>query len=109
MKGAPPAGTYWAANYPHTAWFDMSAYYIQAFKTGSYPAITVRIVVSHTYKFYHHVRSLLTWAHLQQDVIYYWSRPHPKGATASADQFGKPSGWDWSLVSNLFGLFCNPC
>ena len=62
----------------------------------------------HTYKFYHHVRYLLTWAHLQQDVIYYWSRPHPKGATASADQFGKPSGWDWSLVSNLFGLFCNP-
>lgn len=72
LKGAPPASTYWAANYPHTPWFDMSAYYIQAFKTGSYPAIT-------------------------QDVIYYWSRPHPKGATASADQFGKPSGWDWSL------------
>lgn len=37
-------GTYWAEKFPHTAWFDMSQYYITAFKTGSYPAITVSFV-----------------------------------------------------------------
>ena len=33
----------WAANFPHIAWFNMSQYYITAFKTGKYPAISVRI------------------------------------------------------------------
>ena len=42
IKGAQPQGTTWATNYPHTAWFEMSQYYITAFKTGSFPAITVR-------------------------------------------------------------------
>ena len=37
-----PAGTTWAEGFPHTAWFDMSQYYITAFKTGYYPPITVR-------------------------------------------------------------------
>lgn len=46
IRGAQPAGTYWADNFPHTAWFDMSEYYIKAFKTGSYPAIKVRLVSS---------------------------------------------------------------
>ena len=42
IKGAQPAGTTWANGFPHTAWFDMSEYYITAFKTGVYPDITVR-------------------------------------------------------------------
>ena len=42
IKSDQPQGTTWATNFPHTAWFDLSAYYITAFKTGSYPAITVR-------------------------------------------------------------------
>ena len=42
IKGAQSGGTTWATNYPHTAWFEMSQYYITAFKTGSFPAITVR-------------------------------------------------------------------
>ena len=42
IKGSQPAGTTWATNYPHTAWSEMSQYYIAAFKTGNYPAITVR-------------------------------------------------------------------
>ncbi|KAF8970709.1 glycosyl hydrolase family 71-domain-containing protein [Flammula alnicola] len=71
FKGAQPAGTFWAENFPHTAWFDLSQYYIKAFQTGSYPAIT-------------------------QSVIYFWARPHPAAATASGDSLGKPTGWDWS-------------
>ena len=35
----------WVVGFPHKAWYDMSGYYITAFKTGSYPAITVRIVL----------------------------------------------------------------
>ena len=42
IQGDQPEGTTWATNFPHTAWFDMSEYYITAFKTGTYPAITVR-------------------------------------------------------------------
>lgn len=60
-----PTGTTWADGFPHTAWLDMSAvrryltsslnlflkpiyhyalqYYISAFKTGSYPSITVSL------------------------------------------------------------------
>ncbi|KAF9529116.1 glycosyl hydrolase family 71-domain-containing protein [Crepidotus variabilis] len=71
VQGDQPAGTTWATNYPHTAWFDLSQYYITAFKTGSYPAIT-------------------------KDTIYFWARPHPANAGASADGLGKPSGWDWT-------------
>ena len=33
----------WVVGFPHKAWYEMSEYYITAFKTGSYPAITVRI------------------------------------------------------------------
>ena len=35
----------WVVGFPHKALYDMSGYYITAFKTGSYPAITVRIVL----------------------------------------------------------------
>ncbi|KAG5643314.1 hypothetical protein DXG03_001198 [Asterophora parasitica] len=71
IKGAQPDGTTWVNGFPHTAWFDLSQYYITAFRTGSYPAIT-------------------------QDVIYYWARPHPAAAQASSDGLGKPQGWDWT-------------
>ncbi|KAJ2919641.1 hypothetical protein MD484_g834, partial [Candolleomyces efflorescens] len=72
IRGAQPTGTYWADGFPHTAWYDMSEYYITAFKTGSYPAIT-------------------------KDVIYYWSKPHPALATASIDGGRRPDGYNWSL------------
>ena len=42
IKGAQPEGTTWATNFPHIAWSEMSQYYVTAFKTGSFPAITVR-------------------------------------------------------------------
>ncbi|KAK0491404.1 glycosyl hydrolase family 71-domain-containing protein [Armillaria novae-zelandiae] len=74
FKGAQPDGTYWAENFPHTIFYDLSQYYITAFKTGSYPAIT-------------------------QDVIYYWARPHPYAANAYSDSLGKPTGWDWATDS----------
>ncbi|KAF9484188.1 hypothetical protein BDN70DRAFT_181683 [Pholiota conissans] len=71
FKGAQPTGTFYAQDYPHTAWFDLSEYYIKAFQTGSYPAIT-------------------------SSKIYFWARPHPAGASASGDSLGKPTGWDWT-------------
>ncbi|KAJ7871726.1 glycosyl hydrolase family 71-domain-containing protein [Mycena leptocephala] len=76
-----PAGTTWADGYPHTAWFDMSAYYIQAFKTGVYPAIT-------------------------QDVIYYWARPHPHDAIVSGDGT-RPDNWDWTQDYLWVAAFCS--
>ncbi|KAJ6614204.1 glycosyl hydrolase family 71-domain-containing protein [Mycena sp. CBHHK59/15] len=75
-----PAGTTWATGYPHTAWFDMSAYYIRAFKTGTYPAIT-------------------------QDVIYYWARPHPHDVIVSSDG-ARPDNWDWTADYLWAAAFC---
>ncbi|KAJ3969097.1 glycoside hydrolase family 71 protein [Lentinula raphanica] len=71
FEGAQPAGTYWAQNYPHTAWINLSKYYITAYKTGTYPTIT-------------------------QDVVYWWCRPHPALATATSDSLGRPTGYDWA-------------
>ncbi|KAF9031789.1 WSC-domain-containing protein [Hymenopellis radicata] len=70
--GEQPDGTYWAENFPHTAFFDLSQYYITAFKTGSYPAITV------------------ARCHLLL------GSPHAFWATASSDSLAKPDGWDWT-------------
>ncbi|KAG6872919.1 hypothetical protein C0995_005177 [Termitomyces sp. Mi166 len=70
IHGLQPSGTTWVNNFPHTAWQELSAYYVHAFKTGSYPSIT-------------------------EDVVYYWARPHPASAHASKDFLGKPQGWDW--------------
>ncbi|KAJ8522393.1 hypothetical protein ONZ45_g1040 [Pleurotus djamor] len=70
VKGAMPSGTNWVNGLPHSAWFDLCEYYIKAFQTGSYPAIT-------------------------KDVIYYWARTHPAAATASGDPLPRPKGWDW--------------
>ncbi|RXW14755.1 hypothetical protein EST38_g11100 [Candolleomyces aberdarensis] len=72
IQGSQPSGTHWADGSPHIAWFDMSEYYIKAFKTGSYRAIT-------------------------KDAIYYWSKPHPTQATASVDGGRRPDGNNWSL------------
>ncbi|PPR05439.1 hypothetical protein CVT26_011317 [Gymnopilus dilepis] len=80
IKGAQPAGTTYATGFPHTAWYDLSKYYISAFKTGLYPTIT-------------------------KDVIYFWARPHPAGATASGDSLGKPTGWDWTEDSMWAAVF----
>ncbi|KAF8881503.1 glycosyl hydrolase family 71-domain-containing protein [Infundibulicybe gibba] len=80
IHGAQPDGTTWATGFPHIAWYEMSQYYITAFKTGSYPQIT-------------------------EDVIYYWARPHPAQATASSDGLGKPSGFDWTEDSLWAAVF----
>jgi len=80
IKGAQPQGTTWATNYPHTAWFEMSQYYIAAFKTGSFPAIT-------------------------KDVIYFWARPHPATATASHDPLPRPTGFNWAADSMWAAVF----
>jgi len=80
IEGDQPDGTTWATNFPHTAWFDMSQYYITAFKTGTYPAIT-------------------------QDAIYYWARPHPASAIASGDSLPQPTGHDWTEDSMWAAVF----
>ncbi|KAJ7612255.1 glycosyl hydrolase family 71-domain-containing protein [Roridomyces roridus] len=75
-----PAGTTWADGYPHTAWYDMSEYYIKAFKTGVYPTIT-------------------------QDVIYYWARPHPHDAIVNDGN--RPDNWDWTQDYLWVAAFCS--
>jgi hypothetical protein len=47
----------------------------------------------------YHRHLSLTLILLQQDVVYFWARPHPAGASASGDSLGKPTGWDWTQAS----------
>jgi len=40
VRGAKPAGSEaWVDGVDHEGWLDMASYYIQAYKTGNYPAI----------------------------------------------------------------------
>jgi glucan endo-1,3-alpha-glucosidase len=67
---------------PRAAFLDMGMYYIQAFKTGRYPAIT-------------------------KDAVYITSRPHAHDAIAANDGLGRPLGWDW--VRRSLSLLNSPC
>jgi len=58
----------------------MSQYYITAFKTGSYPAIT-------------------------NDIVFFWARPHPFAATASGDPLPRPTGYNWAEDSMWAAVF----
>ncbi|EKM75389.1 hypothetical protein AGABI1DRAFT_79978 [Agaricus bisporus var. burnettii JB137-S8] len=71
VKGVQPSGTTWADGYSHLPFFELSKYYITAFKTGHYPAIN-------------------------QDVIYFWARPHPAEAAASVDALARPQGYNFA-------------
>lgn len=58
--------------FPHTAFLQyILPYYLNGFKTGSYPAIT-------------------------KDSITVWSRPHSANAVASAPSDSKPTGWQYT-------------
>ncbi|KAJ9124508.1 hypothetical protein QFC24_003299 [Naganishia onofrii] len=79
VAGALPAGSEkWTNGFPHTAWLEMTKYYAQAFKTGSWPTIA-------------------------SDSVFVWARPHPKAATASDDTIGRPTGWD-RTDDNLYAV-----
>ncbi|KAJ3775236.1 glycoside hydrolase [Lentinula raphanica] len=75
-------GTTWTNGYPHDAFFDLIAYYIEGFKTGSYPTIST-------------------------DTIYFWSRPHPAGINANNDGLARPQGWDWTSDTLWAAVFCS--
>ncbi|KAF5338051.1 hypothetical protein D9758_014254 [Tetrapyrgos nigripes] len=79
--GLQPEGTTWATNFPHDAWLDMSQYYIEAFKTGSWPIVT-------------------------ENEVYFWCRPHPAAANALNDRLTKPTGWDWASDALWAIVFC---
>lgn len=79
ITGALPAGSNaWVDGFEHTPWLALTNYYATAFKTGSYPSIT-------------------------KDSITMWSRPHPKGATATSDSMSKPTGWQ-DTDDNLYAV-----
>lgn len=72
-QGAQPNSQAWVDGYPHVAWLHLNRYFMNAFQTGTYPAIT-------------------------KDQIFLWARPHPRDA-ASADSVPRPT--NYQLVSPL--------
>jgi glucan endo-1,3-alpha-glucosidase len=67
IRADQPNSQGWTAGMDHQGWLSMIKTYSTAFKTGKYPTST--------------------------DTITLWSRPHPKGATATAPSNPRPSGW----------------
>ena len=67
----------WTAGMDHQGWLSIIKIYSAAFKTGRYPSNT--------------------------DSITVWSRPHPKGATATAPSNPRPSGWE-KTDDNLYAF-----
>lgn len=61
----------WVNGHDHTAWLELTKYYIQAYKQGSLPAVS-------------------------QNQLFMWYRTHSKYATATADPYGKPTNYDFA-------------
>ncbi|KAG8808771.1 hypothetical protein FRC17_003790 [Serendipita sp. 399] len=57
IAGAQPNSQAWVDGFDHQGWLEMTSYYAQAFKTGSFPIIA-------------------------EDRVFVWARPHPKDASA---------------------------
>ena len=69
IKGEQPNSQAWVNGFNHTAFLDLTKYFVSAYKNGAYPPV-------------------------QEDKIYLWARPHPKDATAQSDSVGKPRDAD---------------
>jgi hypothetical protein len=66
-----------------TGWLEITAYYAQAFKSGSYPSIA-------------------------RDKVVMWARTHPRDALASQDAVGKPTNFQLvgTSLPNLSLVLC---
>ena len=60
-------------------WLDLMKYYITAYKTGIYPAVT-------------------------KDRVFTWARLYPAAADAP-DSVGKPANWQWVSLLSFFMIF----
>lgn len=67
IRADQPNSQGWTEGMDHQGWLSIIKIYSTAFKTGKYPS--------------------------SGDSITLWSRPHPKGATATAPSNPRPSGW----------------
>ncbi|KZS88511.1 hypothetical protein SISNIDRAFT_490103 [Sistotremastrum niveocremeum HHB9708] len=74
IEGAQPNSQAWVNGFDHQGWLVLTKYYAQAFKTGSYPAVT-------------------------KDQAIIWARPHPRDAT-SGDSVARPTSYQ--LVTDAF-------
>ncbi|KAJ7694797.1 glycoside hydrolase family 71 protein [Mycena rosella] len=74
IHGAQPNSQSWVTGFDHQGWLDLLVYYIVAFKTGQYPAIS-------------------------RDRIFLWGRLYPAQATVSSDRVGRPLNWQWTQDS----------
>jgi len=77
IRADQPNSQGWTNGMDHQGWLSIIKLYSTAFKTGRYPSNT--------------------------DSITLWSRPHPKGATATAPSNPRPSGWQ-NTDDNLYAF-----
>ncbi|KAK7689418.1 hypothetical protein QCA50_007210 [Cerrena zonata] len=70
VEGVQPMSQAWVNGFDHQGWLDLMKYYITAYKTGIYPAVT-------------------------KDRVFTWARLYPAAAN-STDPVGKPDNWQWT-------------
>ena len=71
IDGVLPSGSeVWITGFDHQAWLDMASYYITAYKTGSFPTLSI-------------------------DKIYFWYRTHSK-STQILGSVPMPQNADWA-------------
>lgn len=73
IHGSQPNSQAWVDGFHHTAWLSLNKHFINEFKKSQPDEGAVRKET--------------------EDKIWMWGRPHRKGAVASADSVGRPTGW----------------
>ncbi|KAF5381673.1 hypothetical protein D9615_005563 [Tricholomella constricta] len=81
IAGAQPMSEAWTKGFDHQGWLDLMQYYIKAYKTGAYPAIT-------------------------RERVFLWGRLYPANANAP-DHVGKPQNWAYTQ-DYLWGVVLLP-
>ncbi|EGN94676.1 glycoside hydrolase family 71 protein [Serpula lacrymans var. lacrymans S7.3] len=71
IEGVLPQSGSWTWGFDHQGWLDLITYYIQAFKTGSYPTVSA-------------------------DRLFLWGRLYPEAASCPNDPVGLPQDADWT-------------
>ncbi|KAF4604919.1 hypothetical protein EYR40_003702 [Pleurotus pulmonarius] len=70
IEGAQPNSQAWVNGFDHQGWLDLNQYYIEAYKTGSYPSIS-------------------------RDRVFLWARLFP-AAASTADSVSRPDRADFT-------------
>ncbi|KAK7691992.1 hypothetical protein QCA50_005397 [Cerrena zonata] len=101
VRGAQPNSQSWVDDCPHNSWLSINHLFIHAFKNvGAYEKTEEMTGLFHSIP-----HGIFTNAGMtdMSDIIWLWSRPHSKYATARNDSVGKPDNWELVSARSVTG------